>query len=112
MASRLTIADLAQQLEQRVADVLAQLSEVDTSWTRGGDGDRRRLERIDEVVALAAERRCGRVGRAAAGGGWPRPSGSTSATRSSRPRPDASATRTRSRAEALGHGGGAAPVGT
>ena len=55
VASRLTIADLVQQLNKRVADLLAQLSEVDTSWTAVATAIAAVSKRIDEVVALAAE---------------------------------------------------------
>ena len=55
VTSRLTIADLVQQLNKRVADLLAQLSEVDTSWTAVATAIAAVSKRIDEVVALAAE---------------------------------------------------------
>jgi hypothetical protein len=54
VASRLTIDDLVQQLDKRVAAVLAQLSDVETSWTAVATAIAAVSKRIDEVVALAA----------------------------------------------------------
>jgi hypothetical protein len=62
-ASRLAIEDLAQQLDQRVAGVLTQLSEVDASWTAIMSALARVSGEVDAVAALATQ-----LGAAAAAG--------------------------------------------
>jgi hypothetical protein len=54
-ATSLAVEDLAQQLDKRIAGVLAQLSEVDASWNAVASALARVCEKVDAVVALATQ---------------------------------------------------------
>jgi hypothetical protein len=55
VTSRLALEDLAQQLDKRIAGVLAQLSEVDASWSAVASALARVSEKVDAAVALATQ---------------------------------------------------------